>query len=151
MKAYRNIRKSEIQRNKQSGSELENIFWTFQLLTCISYFLRWGFPGGLSGKNFACQCRSCRRWRFDPWIRKIPWRRKWQPTPVFLLGESHGQRSLTGYSPKELGTTEATEHTCTFLKIATYCLIRGGKVVTQKSRVWLKDRLFLNHQEYMLI
>ena len=37
--------------------------------------------------------------RFDSWVRKIPWRTKWQPTPVFLLGESHGQRSLAGYSP----------------------------------------------------
>jgi len=35
---------------------------------------------------------------FDPWVRKIPWRRAWQPTPVFLPGESHGQRSLVGYS-----------------------------------------------------
>ena len=44
-----------------------------------------------------------------PWVRKIPWRREWQPTPVFLLGESHGQRRLVGYSPwghKESGTTE---------------------------------------------
>ena len=36
---------------------------------------------------------------FDPWVRKIPWRRAWQPTPVFLPGKSHGQRSLTGHSP----------------------------------------------------
>ena len=36
---------------------------------------------------------------FDPWVGKIPWTRAWQPTPVFLLGESHGQRSLVGYSP----------------------------------------------------
>ena len=46
---------------------------------------------------------------FDPWVRKIPWRRVWQPTPVFLPGESHGQNSLVGYSPwgcKELNTTE---------------------------------------------
>jgi len=51
------------------------------------------------------------RWetRFNPWVRKIPWREKWQPTPVFLPGESHGQRSLVGYSPwgrKESDTTE---------------------------------------------
>ena len=49
--------------------------------------------------------------RFDPWVGKIPWRRKWQPTPVFSLGETHGQRSLVGYSPqggKELDTTEQT-------------------------------------------
>ena len=40
-----------------------------------------------------------RRSRFNPWIGKIPWRRKWQPTPLFLPGKSHGQRSLAGYSP----------------------------------------------------
>ena len=48
------------------------------------------------------------------WVRKMPWRRAWQPTPVFLPRESHGQSSLAGYSPrgcKELDTTEATEHT----------------------------------------
>ena len=44
-------------------------------------------------------CLQCRRPAFDPWVEKIPWRRKWQPTPVFLPGESHGQRSLAGYSP----------------------------------------------------
>ena len=44
-------------------------------------------------------CLQCRRLRFDSWVRKIPWRRKWQPTPVLLPGESHGQRSLAGYSP----------------------------------------------------
>ena len=36
---------------------------------------------------------------FDPWVRKMPWRRKWQPTPVFLPGKSYGQKSLVGYSP----------------------------------------------------
>ena len=50
--------------------------------------------------------------------REDPWRRAWQPTPVFLPGESHGQRSLVGYNPKgckELDTTEATSHTHTYL------------------------------------
>jgi len=42
--------------------------------------------------------KICRRPGFDPWVRKISWRRKWQPTPIFLPGESHGQRSLAGYS-----------------------------------------------------
>ena len=41
---------------------------------------------------------KCRRHRFDPWVEKIPWRRKWQPTPVFLPGKSHGQRKMAGYS-----------------------------------------------------
>ena len=63
----------------------------------------------LSGKESACQCRRCRKRGFDPWVRKISWRKKWQPTPVFLPRKSHGQRSLEGYSPcghKELDTTE---------------------------------------------
>ena len=54
-------------------------------------------------------CLQCGRPGFDPWVGKIPWRRKWQPTPGFLPGESHGQRSLVGYSPqghKESDTTE---------------------------------------------
>ena len=58
-----------------------------------------GFPSGASGKEPACQHRRHKRRRFHLWARKIPWRRKWQPTPVFLSGESHGQRSLVGYSP----------------------------------------------------
>ena len=55
-----------------------------------------GSPGGTSGKEPACQCRTCKRHGFDPWVRKIPWRRAWQPTPVFLPKESHGLRSLRG-------------------------------------------------------
>ena len=55
------------------------------------------FPGGPSGKEPACQCRSQKRLRFHPWMEKIPWRRKWQPTPAILPGESHGQSSLGGY------------------------------------------------------
>ena len=73
-----------------------------------------GFPRGASGKEPACQCRRQKRREFDPWVRKIPRRRAWQPTPVFLPGESHGQRNLVGYSPqgrKESDTTEATWHT----------------------------------------
>ena len=55
-----------------------------------------GFPDG-PGKEPACQCRSPKRCRFNPWVRKIPWRRKWQPTPVFLPRKFHGQKSLVGY------------------------------------------------------
>ena len=71
------------------------------------------FPGGASGKEPACQCRRHKRCGFDPWVGKIPWRRSWQPTPVFLPGESHGQRSLAGYGPwshEELDTIEVTKH-----------------------------------------
>ena len=54
-----------------------------------------------SGKESACQRRKHRRLGFNPQVGKIPWRRKWQPTPVFLPGKSHGQRSLVGYSPQD--------------------------------------------------
>ena len=67
------------------------------------------FPGGRSGKESACQFMRHKRHGFDPWVGKIPWRRKLQPTPVFLPGKFHGQRSLVGYSLwscKELDTTE---------------------------------------------
>ena len=72
-----------------------------------------GLPRWLSDKEPACQCGRCKGHRFDPWVGKIPWRRAWQPTPVFLPGECHGQRSLAGYSLwgcKESDTTEVTEH-----------------------------------------
>ena len=68
-----------------------------------------GFPSGTSGKEPTCQCRRRKRRGFDLWVRKIPWSREWQPTPVCLPGESHGQRSLAGYSPWghiELDTTK---------------------------------------------
>ena len=68
-----------------------------------------GFPRGSDGKESACNSGEP---GFNPWVGKIPWRREWQPTPVFLPGESHGQRSLAGcssYGGKELDTTEATD------------------------------------------
>ena len=94
----------------------------------IIYTIFSAFPGSATGKEPTCQCRRHKRCGFDPWVRKIPWRRAWQPTPVFLPGESHGQRSLMGYSPwgrKELDTTEATEHACTRVLEASFALMLG--------------------------
>ena len=71
---------------------IEKIFEKLQLAT-------WDFPDGASGKEPTCQCRRHKKLRFNPWVRRIPWRRAWQSTPVFLLGESNGQRSLVGCSP----------------------------------------------------
>ena len=65
----------------------------------------WAFPGDSDHRV----CLQCGTSGFNPWVGKIPWRRKWQPTPVFLPGKSHGWRSLAGYIPwgcKELDTTE---------------------------------------------
>jgi len=60
-------------------------FAAFVMASCV---LR--LPGGTSGKQPACQFRRQKRWEFDSWVRKIPWRRVWPPTPVFLSGESNG-------------------------------------------------------------
>ena len=56
------------------------------------------FPGGAGGKESVCQCKRHKGLGLNPWVGKIPWRREWQPTLVFLPGKSHGQRSLVGYS-----------------------------------------------------
>ena len=62
-------------------------------------FLQTDTPWWFSSKESTCNAQSCRRFRFNPWVGKLPWRWKLQPTPVFLPGEFHGQRSLAGYSP----------------------------------------------------
>ena len=95
---------------------LWNYLLFFFIIFPLVYFLKWslwklilkfppptpweGFSGGTSGKESACQCRRHKRCRFNPWVRKIPWRSAWQLTPAFLSGEDHGQRSLEGYSPR---------------------------------------------------
>ena len=70
-----------------------------------------GLSRWFTSKESASQCRSCRRYKFNPWVRNIPWRRKRQPTAVFLSGESHAQRSLAGYSPHGHKESDMTEHT----------------------------------------
>ena len=57
--------------------------------------VREGFPGGSGAKDLSAMQET----GFDPWVREMPWRRKWQPTPTFLPGKSHGQRGLAGYGP----------------------------------------------------
>ena len=67
-----------------------------------------GLPWWLSGKESAYQCK---RHRFNPWVRKIPWRWAWQPTPVFMPRESHGQRSPVSYSLWGRTQTEQVNNT----------------------------------------
>ena len=110
-------------------------------MTPIFFFLKKKgvLPRLLSGKESACQFRRPKRRGFDPWVGKIPWRRKWQPTPVILLGKSYGQRSLVGYSPwdhKELDTTEwlSTQHTVLKMMIKiTLCLSYFKRVMFSYS------------------
>ena len=92
------------------------LFSTLSFLHCVdNYFLKhfWKslFQMTLKVKNLPTNMGD--KCGFAPWVRKIPWRRAWQPTPVFLPGESHWQRSLAGYSPwgcKDLDTTERLKH-----------------------------------------
>ena len=95
----------------------------------------------LSGKESACQCRKC---RFNPWVGKSPWRRKWETTLVFLPRKSHGKRSLAGYSPwgrTESNMTEATKkqhlslaYRCRFVWYCSnifapfFCILRTSKI-----------------------
>ena len=65
-------------------------------------------PGALVVKNPSASVGVCKRCRFDPWVGKIHWRRKWHPTPVFLPGKFHGQRSPAGYSPWGLKGSDTT-------------------------------------------
>ena len=58
----------------------------------------WHIPRGIVVKNTPVNAVDIRD-VFDPWVRKIPWRKKWQSTPVFVPGKFHGQRSLVGYTP----------------------------------------------------
>ena len=65
------------------------------------------FPRWLNGKEYTCQCR---RLRVNPWVRNIPWSRKWQPVPVFMPGNFHGQRFLGGYRSWGHKESDTTEH-----------------------------------------
>ena len=87
------------------------------------YFSYW-LPKWLSGKESACKCRRPWRHWFDPWVRKIPWRREWQPPPVFVPGKSHGQgawRTTVHGGHKELDMTERLS-THSFFYIPRYFL-----------------------------
>ena len=68
----------------------------------------------------------------NPWVGKIPWRRKWQPTPVFLLGESHRQRSQVGYSPQGRKESDTTEH-LHFLFFTLLYTVKGFSIVNEEE------------------
>ena len=69
-------------------------------------------PRWHSGKESPCQCRRCNRHRFDPWVGKIPWSRKWQPTSVFMPGKFHGQRGAWQATVCWVTESDMTKHTC---------------------------------------
>ena len=78
-------------------------------LISFSIILFGSIPSGTGGKEATCQCRRYKRLGFDPWVGKIPWRRTRQPIPVFLHGESHGQRNQMSYSSWGLEESDMIE------------------------------------------
>ena len=116
-----------------------------------------------NGKEPACQCRQYKRLGFDPWVRKILWNKKWHPTPGFLPGKHHGQRSLTGYSswgPKELDMTRKLS-TCVLcqrnwfqsmtFRIPSFLL--NSVCIFLKHPLWsyLNNNISLSFSEHFLI
>ena len=93
----------------------------FPIVSILRHSSTPGFPCGASDQESTCN--AGKRCGFDPWTRKIPWRRAWQPTPVFMPGESHGQRSLVGYGLwgcKESDTNKQLTHTHTHTHISAW-------------------------------
>ena len=119
------------------------MYWGIAIKQCCDTFRRRArglshtstcIHGGTSGKESTCQCRRCKGCGFNPWVGKIPWRRGWQPSPVFLTGKSHGQRSLVGYSP--WGCKESDT-----IKRNTAC------VKAWKWKFFKVPQMILNHRE----
>ena len=91
--------------------------WGTYIFIRVYLIVYLGFPGGSVVKNPPANVGDAGD-RFHPWVSETPWRRKWQPTPVFLPGESHGQRSLRGYSPWSHKNLDTTEHACTHVQLS---------------------------------
>ena len=82
------------------------------------------------GKDSPCQSKRHKRHGFDPWVRKIPWRRKWQHNPVLLPGKFHGHRSLAGYSPRGHKESDTTEHRHTDSHCRSLCSLNTWSPLT---------------------
>ena len=78
-------------------------------------------PGGASGEEPTYQCRRCKIHVFDSWVGKMPWRRAWQPPPVFLPGKSHSSRNLVSYGPWGHSESDTIERLST-LRVSTGAL-----------------------------
>ena len=92
-----------------------------------------GLPRQQSGKESACQCR---RLGFNPWVRKIPWRRKQQTTTAFLPGKSYGQRCLAGHSPwgcRRVGRELATKQKLLHCRLIFYSLSHQASPISKQN------------------
>ena len=103
------------------------VYISISISVSIFVYIYIGLPKWHSGKESTCQFRRCKRHDFEPWVRKIPWSQKWQPTPVSLPGKSHGQRSLAGYSPWDCRVRHNWAQTCVYTHTHTHvCMYTGS-------------------------
>ena len=138
---WSHLRAGKHQSDELSGLPVPGISYMLFHLRFIT-ILQEGFPGGASGKEPTCQCRRHKRYGFHPWVRKILWRRAWQPTPVFLSGESHGQRSLVGYSPQDCGFRNGwSDWACmhTTLQNISVTILQTEKLSLKGVNILLRD------------
>ena len=106
----------KLQHESAIGLHISSPFWTSlpSPTPSNSSFVWYEYCRWCNGKESACQCRRHKKCRFNPWVGKNSWRRKWQPTPVFLPGKFQGQMSLAGYSPQvTINWTWMSVHACT--------------------------------------
>ena len=110
---------------------------------CVNVFTDHGLPRWCSGKESACQCKRLwkhKRCECDSWVWKILWRRKWIPTPVFLPGKFHGERSLAGYSPWGHEESDTTECACAHTHTHTHTYSQfsvGFTLVVGKRNIFI--------------
>ena len=113
----------------------------------LMYFTCWGVPRWCTGKESACQCWRHKRCRFNPWVWKTSWGRKWESTPVFLPGESPGQRSLAGCRPWGCKAMEAAEHVHTHISHIIYMNIQNNLLIGfQTKRLLMEANKVMVHK-----
>ena len=122
----------------RGSDKIEDHLFTFQTWNLKNFWTQprnsltkiMGFPGASSGKEPACQCM---KWGFDPRVRKTPWRRVWKPTPVFLPGESHRQRSLADYRLQSMGSQRVGHDSNNLAPLGEVCCTTLAGVLSNSS------------------
>ena len=94
-----NVKQKKLNRKNLRQKVIANPYYKNPITNIGNFYYSWDSQVVLVVKNPATNTGRCKRHEFDPWMGRIAWRRAWQPTPVFLPGESHKQRSLAGCSP----------------------------------------------------
>ena len=131
-------------------SNRKKSFIKFLHIHVTSYMYILDFPDGANRKEhlpppLPCKYRRFKRPGFDPWVRKIIWRRAWQPTPVFLPGESCGQRSLAGYSPSgHIETHSWSDLACTHVPESFQKRMKIWRIDQSSKLLYLLDKERIN-------